>query len=107
MSKVLKELSGKISEDLKEVPVFLSNKLGIKEHKGPQAFYNMCKAEGFKCELDFPNDTFKVYYALEEVQEVQEAQEVQEVQEEVSEPIEVNSSPDLEDDDFDFLADPD
>ncbi len=48
MSETLKEISGKISEDLNEAADVLSSKLGVDKPGGPNSLYTICKRESLK-----------------------------------------------------------
>lgn len=98
MGKTRKKVEGSISKELKEVPAFLAEKLGIKEDKSPQAVYNMCKKEGLYCELDFSEDKFLIMYYVEDKpkEEVPEEAPVA--------PTGTTQEVKLDDDDFDFLG---
>lgn len=100
MSKLKKEIEGSISKELKEVPAFLSERLGIKADKSPQSVYNMCKREGLYIELDFPNDHFKIQYFVEKKAEAPVEEETTSRPEDPG----TNIGGDItNDDDFDFL----
>lgn len=62
MSEILKEITGKISEDLNEAADVLSSKLGVEKPGGPNPIYTISKRESLKITFDFENDVFSVVF---------------------------------------------